>query len=110
MYLLGNLQQAVLYTFSTMLKRIKAPKFLLEDMNKREAHKTSCPYSTIVELKQHKRMGGRREKKRKDRKHLLCIEGKADEGLKVVCQVSSSTCFEGIINKGQEEQSYDSEL
>lgn len=33
-----------------------------------------------------------------------------DEGLKVVRQVSSSTCFEGIINKGQEEQSYDSEL
>lgn len=33
-----------------------------------------------------------------------------DEGLKVVRLVSSSACSEGIINKGQEEQSYDSEL
>lgn len=33
-----------------------------------------------------------------------------DEGLKVVWLVSSSACSDGIINKGQEEQSYDSEL
>lgn len=33
-----------------------------------------------------------------------------DEGLKVGHLVSSPACSEGIINKGQGEQSYDSEL
>lgn len=55
-------------------------------------------------------MGEGREEKGKESKHLLCTMGKGDEGLKVVCQVSSSTSFEGTINKGQEELSYDSEL
>lgn len=46
-------------------------------------------------------------------KYWFSTKGKGNEGLKVLCQVkptSNSKIFEGIIDKGQGKQSYDSEL
>lgn len=85
----------------------------------------------LSELRQNKRMGGGRKKKSGSDMHFALREeeitepqGGLDqkgplkitqswaggEGLKVAHLVSSSAGSEGIINKGQGEQSYDSEL